>query len=86
MNLDEEVGLSSQSADRGSMELAMEVVTAKRACSQQSVEIYVCKGSFVRPLWLWTEYLSAHGAETWKYVQYEEKEKRWHRLWRRVAE
>lgn len=34
MNLDEEVGLSSQSADRGSMELAMEVVTAKRACSQ----------------------------------------------------
>ena len=34
VNLGDEVGVGSQSADRGSMELAMEVVTAERACSQ----------------------------------------------------
>lgn len=34
MNLGDEVGVGSQSADRGPMELAMEVVTAERACSQ----------------------------------------------------
>lgn len=30
---DNEVGVGSRSADRGSMELAMEVVAAERACS-----------------------------------------------------
>ena len=34
MNLGDEVGVGSPSADRGSMELAVEVVTAERACSQ----------------------------------------------------
>ncbi len=33
-NLGDEVGVGSQSADRGSMELAMEVMTAERGCSQ----------------------------------------------------
>ena len=34
VNVSDEVDVGSQSADRGSMELAMEVVTAERACSQ----------------------------------------------------
>lgn len=34
VKLGDEVGVGSQSADRGSMELAMEEVTAERACSQ----------------------------------------------------
>lgn len=34
VNLGDEVGVGPQSADRGSMELGMEVVTAERACSQ----------------------------------------------------
>lgn len=43
------------------------------ACSDV-FRIYICKDSFVRPMRLWTQYFSAHGVRTWKYVQYEEKE------------
>lgn len=34
VNLGDEMDVSCQSAERGSMELAMEVKTAERACSQ----------------------------------------------------
>lgn len=50
MNFGDEVGVSSQSTDRGSVELAIEVVTAERACSQAKhrnryLQELVCKAS-----------------------------------------
>lgn len=49
-NLGDEVGVGSQSADRGSMELAMEVMTAECGCSQAKgrnlyLEGLVCEAS-----------------------------------------